>query len=287
MSYKIINCEQGSDSWLAIRRTKITATNSGVILGLNPWKTPLQLWEEKLGLRELPPVNNKMREGSLMEEEAREYFNVKLASDFKPVVLESVEFPFVMASLDGMDHIGRIMEIKCGKGSHELALKNEIPPYYYSQLQKQMFVADINFCFYCSYRNAEDNIFWTVDRDDAFIENMIEAETKFYKCMMDFTPPAACDRDFVKRDSRELQFHLEVWKQTKAEIKLLEAKDELLRDTIIKMCDGQSSECNGVRVAKTLTKGRIDYSKIEALKDIDLEVYRSRPTTSYRFTEIK
>ena len=284
---------QGSQEWLSLRKTKITATDSGVILGLNPWKTPLQLWEEKLGLRELQPVNDKMREGSLLEEEARKFVNEKRHyNNFRPIVLQSTIYPFMMASLDGFDDnrgdpIPRILEIKCGKRSHELALNGEIPPYYMAQLQKQMFVSQISTISYFSYRNDDDNIEIIVNRDDAFIEKMIKAETKFYKCMMDFQAPPATDHDFVKRDSRELQFHLEVWKQTKAEMKLLEAKDELLRDTIIQMCDGQSSECNGVRIVKTTRRGNIQYDKIEALKEIDLEVYRSKPTTSYRFTEIK
>lgn len=287
MTYKIIDCEQGSDSWLSLRRTKITATDAGVIMGLNPWKTPLQLWEEKLGLREPQAVNDKMREGSLMEGEARVFFNEKLTTDFKPVVLESCIHPFMMASLDGMDHLGRIMEIKCGKGSHELALQYEIPPYYMSQLQKQMYVSDINFCFYCSYRSKEDNIFWTVNRDDAFIEKMIEAEKEFYRCMMEFQAPPATDRDYTNMDSRDWRLHTEVWKSTKAQIKLLEAKEECLRNELIAMCDGKSSQGNGVRVSKQVTKGRIDYTKIEELKNIDVEKYRGKAVTSYRFTETR
>lgn len=279
--------EQGSSIWLEKRKSMITATDSGVILGLNPWKTSLMLYEEKMGLRELQAVNDKMREGSLLESQALEFWNKKLDSDYKPTVLLSMENLFMMASLDGMNSQGQILEIKCGKASHELAKNHEVAPYYYSQVQKQMYVANTKFVWFFSYRSDEDNIHFTINRDDEFIKNMIEKETEFYRMMMEFTPPPATDRDFIKKDSKEWRLYAEVWKQTKAEIKLLEAKEECLREELIKMCDGQSSQGNGVRISRTISKGRVNFSNIPELKEIDLEKYRGKNIDTWRFTETK
>jgi putative phage-type endonuclease len=278
---------QGSAEWHSLRNKMISATNIAPIMSLSPWKTALMLWEEKLGLREPEKMNSKMEEGMMLEGHALAFFNKKKDSDFKPIVLQHGNIQYLMASLDGMNSNGEVLEIKCGKGSHELAKQGIVPEYYYSQVQCQLFCSNASEAYYFSYRSDDDNILLTVNRDEKFIEKMLVAVDIFHRNLLNFTPPLATDRDFIKRDSRELQFHLEVWKQTKAEIKLLEAKDELLRDTIINMCEGQSSECNGVRIAKTTTKGRIDYSKIDALKEIDLEIYRSKPVTSFRFTEMK
>lgn len=290
MKPKIIKLEQGSPEWLSYRKTKITATDTGVILNLNPWKTPLQLWEEKLGIREPQAVNDKMREGSLLEEKARDIlnsFSETQETHFLPQVLISNEYSFMMASLDGINDLGEIVEIKCGKGSHELALKKEIPLYYMAQLQKQMYVANTLSCYYFSYRSDEDDIGFDVYRDDAFIENMIKEEKQFYQNLLNFTPPAPCDRDFAHIDTKEWRLHTEVWKDTKRQIKLLEAREEALRNELIAMCDGKSSQGNGVRVSKQVTKGRVDFSKINILKDINLDEYRGKNVTSFRFTEIK
>lgn len=287
MNSKIINLTQGSAEWLDFRKTKITATDTGIIMGLNPWKTPLMLWEEKLGLREPQVINDKMRDGSLMEEEARNYINSASPYNLQPVVLVSDAYHFMMASLDGYHakDFGKIVEIKCGKSSHELALKGEIPPYYMSQLQKQMFVSGISTISYFSYRSGIDNVEIIVSRDDAFIEKMIEAEKEFYRCMMDFTPPPATDRDYITIDSRDWRLHTEVWKSTKAQIKLLEAKEEALRKELIAMCDGKSSQGNGVRVSKSIRKGNIQYKNIKELENLDLEIYRAKPVEFYRITE--
>lgn len=289
MNYKIIDLVQGSEPWLQYRLTKISATDTGVILGLNPWKTPLQLYEEKLGLRELQPVNDKMREGTLLEEEARKFINEKcLENNFKPIVLESLQYPFMMASLDGYDEKrNHILEIKCGKGSHELALKNEVPPYYFSQCQKQIFVSGLNKVTYFSYRSDNDHYEITIKRDDAYIENMIKAEKEFFDRLMNFNPPSATDRDFIKRNDDLWNFHTKEYQLSKQEKEKYQQLEDVHRNILISLCDGQSSQGNGIRVSKTMTKGRVKYDAIPELKEIDLEKYRGKPVTSYRFTEKK
>ena len=287
MSYKIIELEQGSPEWLSYRRTKITATDTAKIMNLSPFCTPLQLWEEKLGLRESTPINDKMREGSLMEEQARDFLNSLSETNFKPIVLESIDFPFMMASLDGMNSVGDIVEIKCGKKSYEDLKEGKIPDYYYAQIQKQIYVSNSICCKYFCYRSENEHMYNIINRDDAFIEKMIEAEKQFYQCLLNFFPPPATDKDFIKKDNDDWYKHTEIWKNTKRQIKILEAKEEALRHELIAMCDGQSSQGNGVRISKTITKGRVDYSNIEALKEIDLEQYRGKNITSFRFTEMK
>ena len=287
MTYKIIELEQGSTEWLALRKTKITATDTGVIMGLNPWKTPLMLWEEKLGLREPQAVNNKMREGSLLEEEARDFINKMEDNDFKPVVLQSIEHLFMMASLDGMNSTGDIMEIKCGEKSLHEAFRDEVPDYYYSQCQKQIFVSGCDSIYYFCYRSPEKRHNIKIRRDDAFIEKMIEVETAFYKCLMDFTPPPATDRDFVKRNDDLWNFHTREYKLAKSEKEKFQQNEDIHRNILISLCDGQSSQGGGVRISKTVSKGRVNYSNIKELEGVDLEKYRGKNITSYRFTETK
>lgn len=285
MNYKIIELEQGSTEWLAFRKNHITATDTASILGVAYKKTALQLWEEKLGLREPEPENDRMRQGKTLEEEARKFLNNREENDFEPIVLESTIYPFMMASLDGMNSEGDIIEIKCGGTAYMNILSNRIEPYYYSQCQKQMFVSGENRIYYFVYLSPEKNKGITLDRNDDFIEKMIEAEKEFYCCLMNFTPPLAIDRDFVKRDDDAWYFRSKEWKDVKRQLKELEEKEELLRADLIKMCDGHSSQGNGIRISKSIRKGNIDYSSIDLLKNVDLEAYRKKPSTYYRITD--
>jgi len=281
---KIIDVLQGSSEWKELRRNKISATDSGIILGLNPWVTPYQLWQRKLGLIEEQEVNEKMREGSLMEEEAREFLNRKYKWNLKPAVIESIEYPFLMASLDGMN-LHTTVEIKCGKSSYELALKHEIPPYYYSQLQHQMLVTNRPVIDYFSYRSDEDNVFWTVDRDDAFIEKMIEAEKKFYECLMNFTAPELTVRDYEFRNDAEFFWAATEYKEAKSDREELEDREAALRDKLILLSGDRPCKGSGLTISKSVRKGNIDYSAIEELKSIDLNKYRKKPIEVWTIRE--
>lgn len=280
----ILDIEQGSPKWLALRKTKLTATDTAKIMNLSPFCTPLQLWEEKLGLRKPSELNDKMREGLLLEEKARDFLNRHYHFKLKPVVLQSGIYEFMMASLDGMDG-KNVAEIKCGEASHKLAIEDKIPSYYFAQCQKQMLVSETTSMLYFSYRSDDNNKLILVNRDEEFIEKIIEAEKEFYRCLMEFIPPPSMDRDYVLKDDKEWRLHTAVWKDVKRQIKELELQEEDLRNELIRMAKNQSCQGEGVRVSKSIRRGNVAYSEIDCLKSVDLELYRRKPTVVWRISE--
>lgn len=184
-----IHIEQGSSDWLALRRNKITASDASVILDINPWQNKNQLLQEKLGLIEPRPINGAMRRGQLLEPKARDLYENMTGNLMIPdVKLHDNEW--MMASLDGISIDEKlILEIKCPNlKTHEMAISGEIPPYYFAQVQHQIYVCDVNCCHYFSY-NGGDGVLVVVYRDDEFIKKMIEKEKEFYNCMITFTEP--------------------------------------------------------------------------------------------------
>ncbi len=152
---KIIeNLEQGSQKWLDYRKSKVMATDVPVVLGSNPWKPKIELWEEKLGLRPPVQLNDAMKRGQELEPQARELAIKLLGMQFDPCVCESSEYPWLAASLDGIRGCGNyILEIKCPKEfTHLDASNGNIPLYYMDQIQTQLLVTGAEKCFYFSYR---------------------------------------------------------------------------------------------------------------------------------------
>lgn len=282
--YEIIQLEQGSQSWLDYRRSKITATDVSVLMGLNPFKTPYRLYQEKMGLVEPEPENDKMREGKILEDLARAYFNEVIMDDFKPIVVVN---DWKMASLDGMNSRGEILEVKCGKKSHEQALNKEIAPYYYAQLQWQLHLSGENQVWYLSYRSIQDRIFWRVDRDNAFIEKMIVEAKEFFRRLMEFDPPPLCDRDYVKKDDKDWRMIAHLYNESSRELDICKARNEALRQELIKMSGGQSCRGGGVILTLSTRRGNVDYGSIEALKSIDLDKYRKSSSEVYTIREDK
>lgn len=192
----IIDIEQGTDDWLELRQSKITATDSSVILELNPWKSKNRLWGQKIGFIDPDEENDAMRNGSAMEEEARLSFIHQIKIEVKPCIIVSDEYHFMMASMDGLSNDNQIaVEIKCGKKSFWDAKKNIIPTYYFCQMQHQMAVCNLNYMFYYCF-NGKEGILINVIRDQSFIDQMIEKEWEFYKCMINLKNPCPVNQEY-------------------------------------------------------------------------------------------
>jgi putative phage-type endonuclease len=180
---KIINVEQGSQEWLDLRRKCITATDASIINGTNHFTTPLELWERKLGLRPEIEVTEKMLEGQRLEPIARDILNMKTGHAFKPCVVISEKYPYIMASLDGLSECSQyICELKCGKSAHAQALKGIIPAYYFCQCQHALFCTDAKKCYYQTM-DEEDEIETVVIEvlpDQEYVDILIGKELDFY-----------------------------------------------------------------------------------------------------------
>ena len=64
--------------WLAARQGRIGGSDAAAILGLNPYKTDMQMWEEKTGRRTAPDISDLpyVKYGTEAEEPLRELFKL-------------------------------------------------------------------------------------------------------------------------------------------------------------------------------------------------------------------
>ena len=185
---KIISLKQGSAEWLAYRRKKICASDASSILGVNPWKSSLKLYEEKVFDFEQED-NENMRKGRDQEPLALEAFENRFGLVMFPMVVEHDDLDWMAASLDGMTlDQSQFVEIKCGKKSFSQMEKGHIEPYYIAQLQHQLAVTGIEKCFYYCY-NGDYGIWKEIHRDQKYIENLIAKERKFWDCLKNLKPP--------------------------------------------------------------------------------------------------
>jgi|SRR5271166_771846 len=273
---------QGSDEWLALRKTKVTATDANSIMGANPWKTKLQLYYEKLSDEPPMPPNERMQRGIDLEPIARDLFNMKTRLTMKPVVLVK---DWVMASLDGMNEVGtKIIEIKCpGEKDHATALSGRVPDHYYPQLQHQIYVAGVSFAYYFSFDGA-DGVIVEVQKDEEYIKKMIIEEKRFYDCLMNKIPPETEENDYVERNDPIWSRYALQWRLIQQAKKDLEEEEEQLRRQLIFLSGECATKGGGVSLCSYQRKGNVDYTKIPVLKNLDLEQFRKPTTTSWRIT---
>ncbi len=188
---KKLNLVQGSHEWLEFRRFHVMATDAACIMKdengmpLNPFKNSYELYMEKMdGIT--TPENDHMRRGQAGEPLARQLFIEQTCIDIEPMVVQSSEFPFMAASLDGIDQTHKIIvEIKC-PASIQKHLSKEIPIHYKCQMMHQLAVTQADCCFFISYHadDPEKIIVQEMLPDKSFIEEMIEKERYFYEVNM-------------------------------------------------------------------------------------------------------
>ena len=197
--------QQNTQEWKDFRRNKIGASDAAGILGISPFKTPYQVWEEKIfGLDDLE--NWAMRHGHLMEPLAREEFENMTGLAMMPKVAIHKEREWQMASLDGVSFEEDVfVEIKCPKSKevHQMACDGKLPDHYMAQMQHQMVVLGIDMGFYFSFNGTEGALV-EVKRDKSFGEMLTEKESVFYyDHLMKKEAPPISDKDYIHREDLE------------------------------------------------------------------------------------
>ncbi len=274
---------QQTDEWLNIRKNKVGASDAPVIMDVSPWKTPYQLWEEKVGLRQGNKATDAMKRGISLEEKARESFSKKMNLIMKPDVVFHRQHDWMMASLDGIDDKREnIVEIKCaGREDHNLAIEGQVPKKYYPQLQHQMEVTGLNMAYYYSF-DGNDGVVLEVSRDENYITAMVDAEKEFWNGMQDFIPPKMTSRDYVEHDDSEWVSYATELLAIRKESNNLWKREEVLKEKLIELAADRNCKGSGIKVIKMVSKGHIDYASIPYLQGKNLDKYRKKPTISWR-----
>jgi len=275
----MIQLEQNTPQWLEFRKNKIGASEAPIVMKKSPYRTPFQLWEEKLSLADPQKQNWAMQKGHENEPRARAALEEIIGMPLRPQISLSGQRSWMMASLDALSECRSIAaEIKhVGEETHEIARQGKVPDQYIHQCQHILECEGLDRMIYFSCHKEERIIVW-VGRDEKIIKEMLEEEEKFYECVQNFKPPEMIDRDYVKRDDLDLIMKMGRIK----ELKPLLDEYEKLRKDVIKICDGRNTETPIGKVSKYLTKGRIDYGSIPELEGINLEQYRKEASECWR-----
>lgn len=279
---KLLDLEQGSQTWLEARQQKITATDASIITGVNPWCNPYILWKRKLGLEPPQPITPAMERGMRMEDEARrafeEYTNIKV----KPVVVESADKSWMMASLDGLDASRKHqVEIKCpNPATHAMAKAKQVPKYYEAQIQHQLAVTGLEWSYYFSYDGSEGAIV-EVERDQAFIDEMIEKEEDFFRRLREFDPPP---QSHLVVKTVEMQRAVDEYCVAQDMKKKATDYEKKAREKLLSISQGNSIQGFGLKLTHYVERGRVDYMAIPELQGVNLDMYRKSPVEKTRLS---
>jgi len=279
---------QQSKEWLAWRKARVGASDTPVIMGLSPYRTPYQLWAEKCGIETPEQAGYAAQRGIAMEPAAREAYTLLTGIEMTPKVVEFSTLPWFVASLDGINEDKQLLlEIKCnGKTNHSLALSGVIPEAHYWQMQHQLLAANLLVGHYYSF-DGENGVMIVLEANLLDQAKILTAAKLFYESVQKREPPELSARDFVEIRDEKMHDLVGAWKDLEHSIKDLEKTQKAIREQILLGLKHPRVKLNGVSITTSFRRGNINYSSIPELKEVNLEAYRGRGSNVVSFREEK
>jgi putative phage-type endonuclease len=272
----IMRLVQGSPEWHEHRRKYRNASETPAVLGVSPWCTPYQLWQQKLGLTQ-PEVNNAMLHGTQLEPAARAAYETRTGHVMQPLVLVDGEYS---ASLDGLTLRGdRILEVKCpyqGRASTlwEAASAGELPEHYWWQVQHQLLVAGAAIADVFVFDGTEGLLLEVQPTPESWVR-IRSAWDAFAQHVAKAAPPPLTERDVRVRDDPEWLEAAAAYLEVKARYDGLGTAYDEAKARLIALATHPKEEGAGVTVTKFWRRGNIDYKRMPELADVNLERYRT------------
>lgn len=291
-----------------MKRDGIGGSDTPTILGVNPYQTPLELWERKTGRRGDQEVTPAMQRGKVLEPVAAELYAQKTGRKLRRVnaLLRHHEHEWLTGNIDreivNDDRGPGVLEVKCpGLNVFGKAKREGLPASYNLQLQHYLAVSRRKWGAFAVF-NAEkwELIFFDVDRDDDLIDIIVTQDASFYQCIKDDTPPIesaspALDLppiepvELVTMDSpawKEAIERLQEAKEIKAEAEQLENEAKQAIQEIMLAQGANVAQGAGARIYYRLSDGRTTIDSKRLSKELP-DVYAKYAKTGAQYRTFK
>ena len=185
------------EDWLACRNLGIGGSDASVVCGINKYKSPIELWMEKIGQTPPQEAGEAAYWGTRLESLVREEFTLRTGIKVIPVtqILQSREYPFMLANLDGVcrcpTHGKCIFEAKTANAFKAGEWEGDsVPQEYILQIQHYLCVTGYSGAYIAAFIGGNAFQWKFVKRDEEIISLLIQYEKDFWAHVQDDVPPA-------------------------------------------------------------------------------------------------
>ena len=171
-------------TWAEARNKGIGASEAATVLGKSPYATPRKLWLEKTGRAQGFGGNASTELGHVLEPVIiglwQDETGLEVVHLGKSVYADDL-IPYVLASPDGLpkDCDIDVLEIKATS-----QLWRELPLHVWIQVQQQLRVMNGEIAEVAALIRSTMFKRWRVERDDHFIDQMLEVEEEFWSSVV-------------------------------------------------------------------------------------------------------
>ena len=193
------------EEWLKWRKRGIGGSDVSCLLGINKWKSEIELWLDKTNQTNEPAEENEaMQWGNIMEPIIRNHFAEVMN---KPVVevkvmLQHPDYPYMLADVDGLtvDDAGNpaILEIKTASEYKRSEWEEDIPTYYQTQVQHYLCVTGVAKAYVAVLIGGNSFKVYEVDADMEIQSMLIALEQEFWNKVQNMIRPEMDGSDAAK-----------------------------------------------------------------------------------------
>lgn len=282
---------------ITARKAGIGGSDVAAILGLSPWRTPLDVFLDKIGQGQPVAESAPMRWGSLLEPVIIDEFERETGMQVTRnlPMFQHAEHGFMLANIDGATD-GGIVECKTARSDKDWGDPGsaEIPVYYQTQVAHYLAVTGARLAYVPVLIGASDFRIYHIERDDSFVADLIEAERAFWlgNVLAGVAPDPVNSADALKLWARDNGTTIEADADLVAKIATLKAlKDEAKEieeridaiDGAVRIAFGEAATLtrDGQVLAtyKAQTARRLDTKAIEAAHPEIVAQFRKESTS--------
>lgn len=256
------------EEWLELRRHSIGGSDAAAIIGLSKWASPYTVWADKTGRLPDKPDTEAMRQGRDLEEYVAQRFSEATEKRVKRcnAILYNPAYPHSHADVDRMI-VGENAGLEC-KTTSTLDVKQfrgvEFPEKYYAQCVHYMAITGADRWYLAVLVLGKEFHVYTLERDEAEIRALMDAETAFWEQYVETDTPPAADgaesttdaiRTIYADSSQSIcilfgrETLLEEYMALKSQSKALDARIAEIQNTIMEdMQDAERGECGAYTV---------------------------------------
>ncbi len=177
--------EMSRQEWLLSRKKGIGGSDASAILGFNPWKSAFELYIDKTSDQLQEIDNEAIHWGNVLEDIVADEFTRRTGKKVRRRNQTFIhpKYDFMIANID-RDVVGEkaLLECKTTNAYNSDAWEGDnIPPMYICQLQHYMAVLDYDKAYIAVLIGGQKFVWKELQRDDEFIELMIEREKDFWE----------------------------------------------------------------------------------------------------------
>lgn len=192
------------EEWLEVRKNGIGSSDAAAAVGLNPYKSQLELWMEKTGRgNALPQVDphdeeSPMYWGNILEPIVAGHYSKRTGNRVRKInaVLQhpDPDKAWMLANID-REVIGtsdvQILECKTAGINGARLWKEGVPEYVQLQVHHQLAVTGKQAADVAVLLGGQHLEIHRIERDEVLISNLIRLEREFWQYVESDTPPPA------------------------------------------------------------------------------------------------